>query len=101
MAEGGEMGAALTSGARLLARAAQDRQTLLGQPRLGINHWLLALMEQHGMLAASMAVGVEGATLISYLRGELAAGRTGEPLSSEEVVAQTTAHAAARSRQIP
>jgi ATP-dependent Clp protease ATP-binding subunit ClpC len=94
-------GERLTSGAYRLAQAALERQALLGHAQLGVNHWLLALMERYGPLAASMAVGLESAALVSYLRGELAQGQPGEPLSREEVIAQTAAHAAARGHQTP
>ena len=88
----------LSPGALLLVDAALRHQ--MDAPILGVNHWLLALMERHGPMAESLTVGIEAKTLRAYFQKQLADNKVGEPLDSQTVSARAAARASARGKEV-
>ena len=88
----------LSPGALLLVDAALRHQ--MDAPILGVNHWLLALMERHGPMAESLTVSIEAKTLQAYFQKQLADNKVGEPLDSQTVSARAAARASARGKEV-
>ena len=88
----------LSPGVLLLVDAALRHQ--MDAPILGVNHWLLALMERHGPMAESLTVGIEAKTLRAYFQKQLADNKVGEPLDSQTVSARAAARASARGKEV-
>ncbi|HPL30394.1 MAG TPA: ATP-dependent Clp protease ATP-binding subunit [Anaerolineae bacterium] len=78
----------LTPGAQMLVDDAGKKQQEGKHERLGVYHWLLALLERYGPMAESLAQGLEVGALVGYLREQLHRGAVGEPLDLETVVHQ-------------
>lgn len=75
----------LAEGAQRLVEGALQ-QAKNKHAQLGVNHWLLVLMERHGAMAEALAKGLNASALEKYLVDQLRTGRTGEALSQEMVV---------------
>jgi hypothetical protein len=58
---------------------------------LGVNHWLLALIERHGAMAERLTTGLNAAALRGCLYQKLQQGAVGAPLSMEDVQNRATA----------
>jgi len=87
MEEQKDMGATVLSpGAERLVEAAAGKQRESNHEQLGVYHWLLALLERHGPMAESLAVGIEADSLRQSLGEELLQGNTSDPLDRETVI---------------
>jgi hypothetical protein len=88
-------GASLTPGAQLLVQNALSKR----QPNhahLGVHHWLLALVERHGPMAESLAVGVNASALRGYLYQKIQAGDLGPAFSADDITKQAAERATKR-----
>ena len=88
-------GASLTPGAQLLVQNALSKRQP-NQAHLGVHHWLLALVERHGPMAESLAVGVNASALRGYLHQKIQAGDLGPALSADDVTKQAAERATKR-----
>ena len=88
----------LAEGAQRLVEGALQQQTKNKHAQLGVNHWLLVLMERHGAMAEALAKGLNASALEKYLVDQLRTGRTGEELSQEMVVERAAQQATARGK---
>jgi ATP-dependent Clp protease ATP-binding subunit ClpC len=80
----------LSHGARRVAERALSLQRSRRHEKLGVNHWLLALLERHGSLAEALAEGMEAAAARQQVRRRLEEGSIGDVLELEDVVARST-----------
>lgn len=83
----------LTYGARRIAERAVEHQEQHGQPGLGVNHWLLALLERHGAMAESLVAGLEAAPLRREVRHRLDRGDAGTPSPPRDLLGQAAERA--------
>ena len=81
----------LTHGARRIAERAVEQQAKRQHDRLGVHHWLLALLERHGAMAESLVPGLEAAQARRDLRRALDGGDVGDALTVESAVARSVA----------
>ncbi|HZS03012.1 MAG TPA: ATP-dependent Clp protease ATP-binding subunit [Chloroflexota bacterium] len=88
----------LTPGAERLVAMALQLQGEGQHAALGVNHWLLALVERHGAMVEDLADGVQAKALAPYLRERLGRGEVGEALDVETVRARAGEHARGRGR---
>lgn len=88
----------LAEGAQRLVEGALQQQAKNKHAQLGVNHWLLVLMERHGAMAEALAKGLNASALEKYLVDQLRTGRTGEVLSQEMVVERAAQQATARGK---
>ncbi|MBI5710808.1 MAG: ATP-dependent Clp protease ATP-binding subunit [Candidatus Eisenbacteria bacterium] len=88
---------ALSPGAELLVEAAAAKQA--EGPVLGIRHWLLALLERHAPMVASMVQGLDVAGALAELRERVAQNEPGEALDRERAVRLASEQARARGMQ--
>jgi ATP-dependent Clp protease ATP-binding subunit ClpC len=93
-----EVAGALTPGAQLLVQVAQTKLEAGKHPHLGVNHWLLALVERHSAMAEHLTAGLNAAALRGYLHQKLQQGAVGAPLSIEDVQNRAAASAAKRGK---
>ena len=70
-----------------------------GASPLGVNHWLLALMERHGPMAEALVTGIDVKTLQEYLHKQLSDNKGGDPLDRQAVSARAVARAHARGKE--
>ncbi|MBK6433128.1 AAA family ATPase [Candidatus Amarolinea dominans] len=98
MPESGSGALPLAEGAQRLVEGALQQQTKNKHAQLGVNHWLLVLMERHGAMAEALAKGFIASALEKYLADQLRTGRTGEVLSQEMVVERAAQQAVARGK---
>ncbi|OGN86167.1 MAG: hypothetical protein A2X23_04180 [Chloroflexi bacterium GWC2_73_18] len=90
----------LTEGARRLVDAALAKQRDAGSERLGVRHWLAALVARHGAMAEAMVQGIRVADLRPYLDKALRHGETGPALEEQAVLERALRHAGARGRAV-
>jgi ATP-dependent Clp protease ATP-binding subunit ClpC len=90
----------ISFGADQLAAAALHAQQAHGHATLGVNHWLLALLEQQREQIDSLVSGGGGEAFAAQLRERLNAGDSGKPLSREVVVAEASERAAREGRAL-
>ena len=83
----------LTYGARRIAERALDHRRSHRHDTLGLNHWLLALLERHGPIAEGLAKGLDANSLRRQIRRRLQDGETGAPLDPRSVVRRALAAA--------
>jgi hypothetical protein len=88
-------GAVLTPGAQLLVQNALAKQQS-NHAHLGVHHWLLALVERHGPMAESLALGVNASALRGYIHQKLDAGELGPALNADDVTRQALERAKKR-----
>ncbi len=88
----------LSPGAQSLVQAAGEKAKESKSAQLGVNHWLLALLERHGPMAESMARGLEISVLPRYLQEQLQRGQAGTPLDAEALARQAAEHAQGRGK---
>jgi ATP-dependent Clp protease ATP-binding subunit ClpC len=98
---GAPEGVGLTPGAAQLIESALVEQRKRGHAILGVNHWLLVLVDRHGPMAEGMAKGFTAAALRPYLREQLDRAVLGDPLDPETVERSARQCAAARGRAAP
>lgn len=98
MPESGSDALPFAAGAQRLVEGALQHQTKNKHAQLGVNHWLLALMERHGAMAEALTKGLIASALEKYLADQLRTGRTGEVLSQELVVERAAQQAVARGK---
>ena len=70
----------LTEGAMLLVDAAVAESREAGDKELGLNHWLLAVLEKHGPMAEDLADGLDAKSLYRYVRTRMLEHDAGEAL---------------------
>lgn len=88
----------LTTSAQRLVQVALQKKQELNHPDLCVNHWLLALVERHGAMAESMAVGFDAEAIRKKITDALARNENGIVLSEGVVVARAYELAKQRSR---
>lgn len=88
----------LAEGAQRLVDGALQQQAKNNHAQLGVNHWLLVLIERHGAMAEALAKGLDASALEKYLVEQLHTGRTGEALSQEMVIERAAQQATARGK---
>jgi len=88
----------LAEGAQRLVEGALLQQAKNKHAELGVNHWLLVLMERHGTMAEALAKGLNASALEKYLEDQLRTGHTGEVLSQEKVIERAAQLATARGK---
>src|SRR3990172_3563382 len=93
-------GALLTPGAQLLVQNALSKRQP-NQAHLGVHHWLLALVERHGPMAESLAVGVNASALRGYLHHKIQTGDLGPALTADDVTKQAAERATKRGLATP
>ncbi len=91
--------APLTPGARRIVARAQEAVAEFRHAGPGVNHWLLAVLERHGPMAADLAVAIDPAAISVWLVEQLKAGTTGPPLEEAGVVSAACEHARVRGKQ--
>jgi ATP-dependent Clp protease ATP-binding subunit ClpC len=99
MAENDEEIPVLTPGAQKLVEAAAEKQRETSQEKRGRHHWLLALLERHGPMAADLVPGLNVAALTQQVRDRLGQGDGGPALDEESVVSQARARAQGRGKE--
>jgi ATP-dependent Clp protease ATP-binding subunit ClpC len=98
MQDNQESSQSLSMGAQQLIDAVLQKKTEANHPQLGLQHWLLVLMEKHGLMAETMTSGLEGMALMRRLREDLTKGDVGKPLDEQTVLIQAGEHAQARGK---
>jgi ATP-dependent Clp protease ATP-binding subunit ClpC len=88
----------LTAGAQKLIEAAAARQKEAGHQQAGVHHWLVALLERHGPMAAALVPGLDAAGLRQQLWSKLQQGDVGAPLSAEHVTSEALERAHERGK---
>ncbi len=86
----------LTPGAQRICLAAKKLRDEYKHEGIGVTHWLVAILERHREMVEASAPGVDGATLATRLKKELAAGLRGVDLDEGEVTAWAYKRAQAR-----
>lgn len=64
----------------------------------GVNHWLVALLHRYGPMTESLCPGLEARPLARETEEEIRAGRTGAPMTREQLVAAAARHARSRGK---
>ena len=82
-------GLPLSHGARRVAERALEHQAKRQHSKLGVNHWLMALLERHGSMAEALAEGLEPAIARQQTRRRLDEGSIGDVLGLDEAVKRT------------
>lgn len=88
----------LSPGAQQLVAAATQKQAEAKHAQLGVNHWLLALVERHGAMAEAMAKGLESTSLQRHLRELLRQGNLGSSLDADTVIERASERARGRGK---
>ena len=70
----------LSHGARRVTERALEHQRTRQHDKLGVNHWLLALLERHGPMAEALVEGLEAAVARQQTRRRLDEGSIGDLL---------------------
>lgn len=83
----------LTPGAQLLIRRAEEAREEGKFAELGLNHWLLAVLTRHSMMAESLAPGLESTPLKKQVYSHLREGDFGGGLAKDEAVEKALAWA--------
>jgi ATP-dependent Clp protease ATP-binding subunit ClpC len=86
----------LTPGAQRLVELAVQNQKDSHSQLLGVNHWLLALVERHGAMAEVISNGLNSASLRQELVKQLGRGNMGSPLEQQSILKKSSEHAANR-----
>jgi ATP-dependent Clp protease ATP-binding subunit ClpC len=89
----------LTAGAQKLVAAAAEKQREAGHEQQGLHHWLLALLERHGPMAADLVQGLDPAAVTRQMRDRLSQGDGGSPLDAENVMRQALERARSRGKE--
>ncbi|HCJ09534.1 MAG TPA: hypothetical protein DHW14_00005, partial [Clostridiales bacterium] len=63
---------------------------------LGVNHWLLGLVERNAAMVENLAGGVSVGRLTRTLERQVSQGDVGEPMTREMLIARAVAHARGR-----
>ncbi len=77
----------LTTGAKRIVKAALAKRDEHKHSYLGINHWLLAVLERHGPMVSDLLGGVDAVELEQSVAKKLGQGELGQALD-ETVAAQ-------------
>ena len=72
-----DIGKGLTPGAIRLVDAAESIRVIARHDHLGINHWLLAIMETYGASAEEMVKGLGSENMVRKISASLRNGETG------------------------
>jgi len=88
----------LTTGAQRLVEAAIQKQQEAGHGNLGIHHWLLALVERHGLMVDSMVNEVNAASIRARVMEQLGKGEVGQALDAQVVARMAEERARQRGR---
>ena len=78
----------LTTGGQQLLQAAMQIKEEYRHDDLGVNHWLLALLERHPAMAADLVTDLDPAALARDLRVSLGRGEMGSALGQESAIDQ-------------
>ena len=90
--------AELTHGAADIVARARAEMTSYGDPVLGVNHWLLAVVVRNGKMAERLTTGLSSATLRPWLQERLRGDEPGSPLDESTVVSEAGSLARARGK---
>lgn len=88
----------LTPGAEVLAAKALAIQALYHHETLCLHHWLCALLERHGPMAADLVKGFDHPAELDTLRGRLQANEPGAPLAQATLFELASQKAQAESK---
>lgn len=91
----------MTTGAQRIAFAAIELQNIYRHPQLGVNHWLLALMERHAPMLESLLPGIQIDAERTRLRARLSQAEIGAPLDESTLVEEAERHSRARGKDQP
>lgn len=78
----------LTTAAQQIANAAVERQRQAGSANLGLNHWLIVILERYAPMAQSIASGLDTAEMLKNVTGKVKEKDAGEPAELEVVCTQ-------------
>ncbi|HEX6263004.1 MAG TPA: AAA family ATPase, partial [Actinomycetota bacterium] len=78
----------LTHGARRMAERALELQRKRHHHQLGVNHWLLALLERHGAMAEALVDGLDAELVRRQVRRRLDEGDAGGALELSDTVSR-------------
>jgi ATP-dependent Clp protease ATP-binding subunit ClpC len=99
MSESDDVIQALTPGARHLVETAKQKSEAGKHNRVGVYHWLLALVERHGAMAETLTQGLSASALQRHLREQLHQGNVGTGYDEETLVQQACEHARVRGKK--
>lgn len=88
----------LTTGAQRLVQLALQKKQEHHHSYLGVNHWMLALVERHAPMIESMVPGFDLPLVGKILPEQLQRGEYGQQLEIENVLSQAEARAAQRNK---
>src|SRR5512141_1806779 len=83
----------LTPAAQMLIRRAEEAREEGKFAELGLNHWLLAVLTRHSMMAESLAPGLESTPLKRHVYSRLREGDFGGELTKDDAVEKALAWA--------
>lgn len=83
----------LTPAAQLLSRRAEQAREDGKSAELGLNHWLLAVLTRHSMMAESLSPGLESTLLKRQVYAQLMQGDVGGVLTKDAAVEKALAWA--------
>jgi ATP-dependent Clp protease ATP-binding subunit ClpC len=90
----------LTTGARKITEAAVKKQMESKHSYLGVNHWLLALVERHAAMAEAMVSGFLAEVIKAKLQEQLRHGEAGSALDEKSVIQEAIRRAQGRERNL-
>jgi ATP-dependent Clp protease ATP-binding subunit ClpC len=76
----------LTTGAQRIVQDAQRRKEEAKHTQLGINHWVLALLERFGPMCESILPGFDSINTLKQTRETVASGEAGPEFTLEEAI---------------
>ncbi len=88
----------MTTAAQRIGEAALQLQAASKHEKLGLNHWLLTILERHGAMVEGMLPGFRLDETKKDLRARLAKNEIGMPLDEAAAVEQAEAFARRRSK---
>jgi hypothetical protein len=91
------VGLPLSDGARVLVDEAEDLRKH-DHPHLGVNHWLLALLERHGPMAESLAPDLDLRAMLRQTTGRVMSRDPGPPFSLDDASRFAAEHARKRGK---
>jgi ATP-dependent Clp protease ATP-binding subunit ClpC len=91
-----DTGKGLTPGAIQLVDAAESIRVIARHDQLGINHWLLAIMETYGPSAEEMVKGLGSENIVRKISASLRNGETGPEVTKSDAIREAWSHAGRR-----
>lgn len=88
----------LTTGARRLAKAALQKQQESKAEKLGVLHWLAALLESHAPMAQSLVPNLSPQELLIYTLERIAKTETGHAMELQRTIEEAFQRARQRGR---